>query len=687
MSSHDSLKRLFDPTSIAIVGASASPDKAGYQLIRNLHGFRGEIVPINPKADSILGHRAYPSLKAVERPIDLVVLAVPAAACVEALAEAVDTGAGAAMIVGGGFAEAGGAGEVLQADLARIVARGPTRLLGPNTAGFANPVRGFSACFAPGLDRLRSGKIAVVAQSAGVALTAGFTAHDRGHGLRLVAGLGNAVDINAADMLDFLADDEETAAIALHLEGVPNGRPLVEAARRLTARKPLVVLTVGRSDIGAFAASHTGNMIGGYDLRVAALRQAGAVVVDCIGDLVDATAALATVRLPARARPGVGIVTGQAGPGLLMLDLLKGHGVDVPPLQEMTAARIAALLPGMTYMANPVDTGRPSASFGGVISAVSGDPGVHLTLVYALHEPAAVQPTEALAGIGGRDGRPVVFGTMGLREDIQPTLEALWAAGVPAYASPEAAAGAVRALVEDSRARVGGERSTASPAGTPVAASASWAPPWDEARAKALLAAAGIATPLSFVCRTRQDAEAAFARIGGRAVVKVLNDAIVHKTEVGGVHLGVDSLSRLHAAIDAIDAIPVATRSRYLVEEMVPDGVELIVGAIADASFGPTVMVGAGGIDAELQRDRAVRLAPLSHDEAVGMLRALRCFPKLTGWRGRPGADIDTLASIIRRLADLIAADSRIAEIEINPLRVLPDRAVALDALLVPRVG
>jgi len=676
------LERLFAPRSIAVVGASASPDKAGHQLLKNLAGFAGTLYPINPKASEILGLRAYPSLAAIGTPVDLVALAIPAEACPAALAEADAAGAGGALIAGGGFGESGAPGRSLQEALAQVCRSGSIRLLGPNTAGFANPPAGFAASFAPGLERLQPGRIAVVAQSAGVNITTAFLLQHRGYGVRLAVGLGNSVDVTAADVVAWLADDPQTDVIALHLEGIPNGRALVETIRRAVPTKAVVALTVGRADVATFAQSHTGNLIGDYARKRAAWRAAGAVLVETTDELVDAAIALVHGRIPPKADAGVGLMTAQAGPGLLMFDALRTAGVALPTFGDATAARIAELLPPMTYVRNPVDTARPAPTYGEVLRAIANDPAIDAVAVYTLHEPAAVDPV-AVFGAARALGVPVVFGTMGIDGDVAPTFAALRELGVPAFPGPERTARAVRALVEDAaaRARIGRVRPSVAERAQRVAA------PLDELEAKALLRAYGIATPPARACATREDARVAFAALTKPVVVKVLNPAILHKTEAGGVHLFVDTPERLETALDTIDRIAAPIPSRYTIEEMAPPGLELIVGALNDPSFGPTVLIGMGGTLAEALRDTATTLAPLDVDDALALLATLRTATLLDGWRGTPAIDRRAVAQALVAVGRLIAAHPEIAELDVNPLRVYPRGVLALDAAVVLTPG
>ncbi len=676
-----SLTRLFAPHSIAVVGASSSPDKAGYQFLRNLATFPGPVYAVNPTAKEILGRRAYHSLAAIGEPVDLVALCIPAAACAAALREAASCGVGAALIVGGGFGETGTPeGKARQAEILAICRNAGIRLLGPNTAGFGNLSRDIAASFWAGLNVLPKGTISIVAQSSGVSVILATQLQNLGYGVNLSVRLGNSVDVTPADVVDYLADDDTTAAIALHFEGIADGRHLCEAIRHAVPRKPVIALTIGRTDIGTFARSHTGNMVGSYALKRAALRQAGAVVADSTNDLVDAAIALSQSRIPPKRDPGIGMVTGQGGAGLLMLDELRARGVAVPEFTAETLTTIRRLLPPMTYMRNPVDTARPTAGFGNVLAAVAADPGVDAVLVYLLRE-AGIDIDGLIGAAKAASAKPMVVGSGGFADDLAQDFSSLRRIGCPSFASPERAAKAMRALVEDARGRHAVLHQSA--AEMPRPAPALGPTPLDEAAAKTALQRYGIRVPRALSCKTREAAHAAFATLPPPLVVKVLNPAIVHKTDIGGVFLNVRTPAEMTAALDAIDRIPAPARSLYLVEETVPPGVELIVGGLNDASFGPTVMVGMGGVLAQAIKDTALRLAPLSRDDALEILASLKSAALLEGWRGAPPVDKVALADAIVGVGRIMAEHPEIAELDINPLRALPDGCVALDAVVV----
>ena len=673
------LARLFAPHSIAIVGASTSPEKVGYQLVEALRGFQGEVFPINPKASEVAGRRAYASLRDLPAAPDLVILGIPASACPGALEEAARVNAGGALIVSGGFGESGEQGAALQSQLTAICRDTGVRLLGPNTSGYIQPATAGHACFLPTVQQFKPGPLSIVAQSGGVNLTLAFLARRQGLGIRLAVGLGNAVDVDAADVIDYLADDADTQIIAVHLEGVSSGRRLYDAIVKATARKPVVVLPVGRAQVADFAESHTGNLMGAHAVTVAALRQAGAIVADSTEMLIDCAVAFTAGRARPTADPGVGILTGQAGPGLIILDALRSAGISVPPLQDATVASIAQHLPPMTYMRNPIDTGRPSPAFADVLLAGARDPAIDVFVTFALDEPAALDPVAVFDRAKADIRQPMIFATLGLEASVDATLARLRSSGIAAYESPERAANGARAIVEDARAR----HRRASHVATQPAQIAASATARDEAAAKALLQRIGISSPRSQACGTHAEVHDAFTALGKPVVLKVLDPAITHKTEVGGVHLNVRNEEQLAAALARIDAIPGDRAARgYLIEEMAPGGVDLILGARRDPSYGPTVLVGIGGVEAEALQDVSIRLAPLAEVDAREMLNELRARALLDGWRGAPPADREAIVAAILAVASLICSHADLSELDINPLRCGPHGALALDALM-----
>lgn len=673
----DGLDRLFRPETVAVVGASASPEKAGYKLVEAALGSGRTVFPVNPRADRILDLPVYPDLASLPQAPDLVMMGIPAGASPAALRAAADRGAGAAIIVSGGFGETESGGD-LQADLAAICRDTGIRLLGPNTSGFVAPADNMLGTFLPEGRALKPGNVAIVAQSGGVNLAVAFSALEEDIGLALAVGLGNAVDIRAADMVAYLGARDDVDVVILHLEGVVDGRRLHDAIAAAADSTAIVALPIGRTDVGAFAKSHTGNLMGDFALTRAGLEAAGAVVVDTTAEALDAARALRRCRLAPTPDPGVGLLTGQAGPGLIIADFLKLRGISMPVVSAETEAKIASLLPPMTYMKNPVDTGRPGETYGDVLKSLAGDPSIDAVLAYALYETGAMDPVAALTQPGL--AAPILYGTGGAEGDVAPVVARTEAAGVPSYRSPERAASGLAALARDAQAqwrRRERAAHTAADAGPALPEG-----PLDEAAAKRIVADLGIRIPEGVACPDRSAARAAFDSLAKPVAVKILDAAVAHKTEAGGVHLGIGTPEHLADALDRIDA-GAGGGHGYLIEEMAPSGVDLILGGRHDGSWGAAVLIGLGGTAAEAMGDVAVCLAPLGAADAEAMLAALRGGKMLDGWRGAPPCDRGAVINAIVAMGDFLAAHPTVSEVDINPLRATPDGVIALDALIV----
>lgn len=686
------LAPLFAPRGIAVVGASRDPSKLGAVMVRSLGTFPGPVAGINPRdADAAAGR--YESVAAAAdatgTQLDLAVLCVPAAASARALAEAAEGGARAAVVCSGGYAEAGGAGIGFQRDLAAAAASAGIVLLGPNTSGFVAPPLRLTASFVPGAASIPAGPVAVVAASGGVNHALAYLLAEAGLGVSLAVGLGNAVNVTACDVLAHLTGDDQTRAVALHVESVADGPALVAAIRQLTAHKPVAVLVVGRSDIADFAQSHTGALATSWRVTRAALRQAGAVIVYDERELVDAVTALSAVRLPPAAAqpglaPGVGVLTAQAGPALLHVDGLRARGVEVPALAPGTQQRLAELLPPLTYQANPVDTGRPGPGFADVLATVAADPRIGLVSVYALTEPDAVDLPSVVSRLAGHHPpfsscAALVAGLGGPPGEVAAQRQALRALGVPTVTSPNALTTAVTALLEDARGQAAAQWHADGPCVPPRIPVDLPAGPLDEDQAKTVLAALGIATPPRRACAHRDQAHAALAELPGPVAVKLLDAGIVHKSDVGGVWLGIRDPADLDRALDALED---AGHLRFLVESMAAPGVNLLAGASRDPVFGPVVLLGLGGVVAEALADVAVALAPLPASQAALLPSQLAGHALLDGFRGGPVADRAELGTVLARLGGLLAEHPGIEDIEINPLRVTRDGLVALDAVV-----
>ena len=586
-------------------------------MVAALSGFGGPVFAVNPGRPVVNGTPAFASVRDIGRPVDLAILVVPAPAVPDTLEDCGEAGVRAAVVCAGGFAESprGGA---LQDEILAVVRRQRIRLLGPNTSGFMNPAARLCANFVPTAASLEPGPVAVVAQSGGVNLATCFLCQAEGLGIRLGVGLGNAADVGFTDVLDWLAEDASTGAVGLHIEGVADGEALRATVSRLVERVPVVALKVGKADVAEFARSHTGAMLGSHRVAVTALRAAGAVVVDNLSEMVDALGALLFRRARPNRAPGAAVVTAQAGPGLLIADGLRSSGVSVPPLGPSTVERISGLLPPLTWIANPVDTGRPSDTFGRGSWRGPRRPGHRCRgALCPRRARRALDPAKVLGQLG--PAVPLVVGTGGPPGAVASVRSVLRPLGIPTYLAPDRVVTAVRAIVEDSIAQARAQaRITRSGRSAPAGVVGDL----DEDQAKTLFGSVGIATMPRRACANRDEARRGLAELGGPVVVKVLDARLLHKTELGGVRVGITTDAALEEALDSDRPDP-------------PGGTEALpgrspggAGCRADRGRGSGPHLGPGGAG----RDRRNRSGASRRGRARGWRRCPEETPP-TWWR------------------------------------------------------
>lgn len=670
------LDSLFAPSSIAVIGASETPGKLGAVMVDAVSHSGAAIYRVNPRSQNM-----HPSIDAAVAAaadgIDLAILCVPASVTAATLRAAADSGVRSALICAGGFAEAGGEGIGYQQDVQQVIEDTGIRVLGPNTSGFFVPHRNLRASFVPGAAKIPTGRVGVVSSSGGVNHAISFRLQREGVGVSLGVGLGAGIDVSFVDVINHLADDPHTHVIAVHLETVPDGSAMMAAVRRASAIKPVVALVVGENDIADFAQSHTGALATSWRTTRSALSQAGAVIVEDEGHLVDAAIALSYGRLPAHPDPGVALITGQAGPGLIIADRLNGNSVQVPLLEAETITRLAQLLPPLTYQSNPVDTGRPGPSFPEVIRTVAHDPGIQAVGIYGILEPV-VDFTQATVDSGVLESVPTVIAVEGDAQAVSDAVEQGETRNIPVVVGPTALARGLAALVADAQAQYRQQHPELVTA--PLILDEG---PWDEAAAKQILKTAGLTVPTSRTATTRDQAREAFAQLQAPVAVKLLDATVLHKTEVGGVHLNIRELEDLEQALDALEAI---NAPQVLLEEMAGSGIDLVVGAKRDEVFGPVLLVGLGGTAAEALADVSIRVAPVSQHAVHEMVSELLSSELLFGWRGGPELATDKLADVLATLGQVLLDNPSLQEIEINPLRLTKDGLICLDAVITDRI-
>lgn len=694
------LDALFHPRAVAVVGASG---KAGSMFARPLryltgYGFDGAVYPVNPGHDELEGRTCYPSLDALPEPVDLVCLLLPAARAVDAVRDAARAGARVVIVFASGFAEVGEQGRALQDELAAVATETGVRLLGPNCQGLLYRPNRLVATFTGALERslTPSGDVAYVGQSGAIGGSVLHLARDRGLGLDAWVSVGNQADLDVVAVADHLVADPAIRVVALYLETVDGAGYRALAAHARAAGKHLVVLRAGRSTAGASAMqSHTGTLQGpGAGFELLSEREHVTLVGD-VPELVETAFALSAHRLPAG--PRVGIVTSSGGAGILAADHCEAHGLAVPALSESTRVALADLVPGFGATRNPVDvtaqlfsgnSQEPAGDdpFSAVCTTVaeSGEVDVVAVILTMVVGETAERLARGLVHAGRTASTPILFAWLAGEELTQDARTVLREAGDPVYSSVESLARAAARLVRRGAGRAARPiTAIAVPALPDVPAGAV-----TEARAAALLDAVGVPRPGSRLVHDGAGAAAAAAELGGAVVLKVQSPDLVHKTEAGGVALGVRAADaeREHDALLARvgRAAPHATVDGVLVAQQLAAGTELIVGITGGRrGLPPILTVGAGGVATELHRDVASTVLPVDAGIVRELLDRLQCAPLLRGHRGRPPLDIDAVVSACVGLAALAEhLGDRLVELECNPLLVRESGVVALDCVL-----
>lgn len=675
------LRALFDPSSVAIVGASSNPLKWGHWLARGaLEGERRRAVYlVNRRGGEVLGRPAYRSLSELPETPELVVLAVPAAGFVEAVEASLAAGAKALVGITAGLGESGEEGRARErAAVERVRAAGAC-LLGPNCLGIFDAESELKLVSNP----LPAGPIGLISQSGNLALEVGLLAADVGLGFSRFVSLGNQADLDAAAFVAALAAHEPTKVVALYCEDFRDGREFARVAAE--AGKPVVLLTAGGSPAGARAArSHTGALVSEEVAVDAACRAAGILRARTPAELVDLTQALLAPHRPRGRR--VAIVGDGGGHGVVAADLASAAGFEPVPLSGRLSQQLAEALPPAAVTRNPVDLAgggeQDVRSFARVTRLLLASGEVDSVLLtgyfggYSEYAPELVgrelEVAQAMADAAAESGRPLVCHTMYWRSSAAATLRGR---GVPVYRTIESAVGSLRRLVEHATTPPRLRRVPTLPA----AAEPRLERAPDYFSARELIASSGVAFPAARRVRSVEEACAAAAELGYPVVLKATG--LLHKSDAGAVAVGLGSEEELVLAFSNI-----ATKSgEYSVERTAPlaEGVELIAGARRDPRFGPILLVGLGGIYAELLADIAVALAPVEETEAEQLLRSLRGAALLLGARGRPPVDLAAAARAASALSHLAASHPEIAEIEVNPLLVTPEGALGLDARVV----
>jgi len=708
------LDAVFRPRSVAVIGASRTRGTIGAAIFHNLisRGFEGPVYPVNPGADVVGSVRAYPSIEEVPGDVDLAIIVVPAVHVLDVLEACGRKGVRAAVVISAGFKESGAEGRAREQALVECARRYRMRLVGPNCLGVINaePEVSLDATFAPAWPP--HGQVAFSSQSGALGLAILDMAKTLNIGISHFISVGNKADVSGNDLLEFWEEDPGTRIILLYLESFGNARRFIEIARRVTRKKPVVAVKSGRSAAGARAASsHTGSLAG-PDAAVDALcRQSGVIRTDTMEELFDVAMLLAHQPVPRGHR--VGIVTNAGGPGIMASDACEGHGLVVPALAEDTLEALRAFLPPEASTRNPVDmiASATPESFERAVQLLACDPNVDAVL--AIYVPpivtrpldvaqAIVRGADAAAAAAREKGelpKPMMscfLGSHGVPEGLQSLQEG----NIPSYAFPEAAAIALaRAVrygawlaapagivpeldnVDPARARAAIERALDREAGSEAT---TWLRP---AELLEVLEAYGLRVVQSAHARTVEAAVEAATRIGYPVVIKLESDTITHKSDVGGVVLDVRNETEVRRAFADIERKLDELGRRgemhgVSVQQLIKGGVEAIVGVTSDRGFGPLLMFGLGGVYVEVLKDVAFRIHPLTDRDAAGLVREVRGYPLLEGYRGQPPGDTAALEDVLLRVSRLVGDLPEIQEMDLNPLKVLAPGSgcIAVDA-------
>lgn len=702
------LERFFNPRAIAIIGASQDLNTISGQPLRFLksHGYEGKLYPVNPRYGEVAGLRCYAALAEVPDVPDLALVLVNAARVADMLRQCGEKGVPYVIIFSSGFSEMGGKGVALQKELTAIAREYDIGVIGPNCQGMINVAdqvyAGFGSVFNA---HYNPGPVSMVSQSGGFGFSVmNLSSLEGGLPFRQMVTTGNEIGVSTLDFIDYYVRDPKTEIIVGYIEGLKDARRLIEVGNKaMAARKPILMWKVGNTEQGQkAAASHTANLGGAMTLYKAAFRQAGIIQVDDIQDVVDYGRGFCCGRLPEGNR--LAIITISGGAGILMTDECIGRGMRVPPLSAETAAKLREFVPSFGSLLNPVDVTaaifNDTTLINRTLQVIVDDPNIDCVAMInaSLQGELAAKIAREIVSVASNTTKPI-FIAWSAREAVAPeAYAALDGARIPHYRSPVRCGRALAALSGYAEAlRRHAETSDETPLKLSVeaarAAISKATADVSEHAAKRLLAHYGIPVTREELATSDKEALAAARRIGYPVALKVQSSDIPHKTEAGAVKLGVASDAELAIAYKEVIANAQAYRpgariEGVLVAEMAGKGVEAILGAVNDPLFGPAVMFGLGGIFAEVLKDVAFRLAPLTPSEARRMVEEIKGYPLLAGARGRAIADVDALVDALVRLsAAAVDLGENFAELDVNPMFVYDKGkgVKAVDALIKPR--
>lgn len=694
------LEAIFAPRSVAVLGASPNPARLGHQVLKNIveSGFQGRIFPIHPSASSVLDLPAYPDVLEVPESVDLAVLVIPTQHVIEAVEQCGEKGIKGLIVITAGFKEVGGEGKERERQLLETVQRYGMRMVGPNCLGVIDTISNLNATFAALMPE--AGEIAFMSQSGALCTAILDWSKVAGIGFSRFVSLGNKADVDEVTLLKAWNDDPHSKVILAYLEGINNGPDFVAAAREVTRNTPVVAIKSGATAAGTRAvSSHTGSLTGSESAYEAAFGQSGIIRANSMEELFDF--ALAFAYQPPIKGNRVAIVTNAGGPGIIATDAIERSGwLKMAEFASETISRLEHDLPPTANVFNPVDVIGDARSdrYRVAISAVIDDPGVDAVLVLLTPQAQSDLPETAqtIIDLSADRKKPVVTSFMGAYS-LGPALELLNQNRIPNYAFPERAVSALAAMArhrewrlqpDPEYAHFGADQERVAALFKQVRAAGRVE--LGEIEAREVMEAYGMHLPQSRLARSPDEAVQIASEIGYPVVMKISSPDILHKSDVGGVKVGLADATAVRDTYELIEyrARKYSSNARIwgvLVQEMVRKGRELLVGVSRDPQFGPLVAVGMGGIYVEVLRDVAFRLAPISKQEIATQLRSIRTFPLLRGVRGEPPADIASIEEVVLRVSQLVTDFPEIVEMDINPLVVhnQGEGAIVLDARII----
>jgi acetyl coenzyme A synthetase (ADP forming)-like protein len=691
------LESLFNPNSIAVIGASQDPKKVGHAILQNLLTFKfsGKLYPVNPSGNEILGLKVYPKVADINGTIDLAIITIPARLVPASLRECAGAGIKSAIIVSSGFKEAGSEGTLLEEELKKIGREEGIRILGPNCLGLINTSNRMNATFAA--DMLPKGKIAFFSQSGAMGIAIMDWAIGNEVGFSKFVSLGNKADLSEIDFIEYFMNDPDTSLILGYIEDVVEGKRFMEIAQKATKIKPIILLKSGGTAAGARAASsHTGALAGSDVAFDAAFRQTGIVRAHGVQDLFDTALAFAEGKLPTGNR--LLVITNAGGPGIIAADTAEQLHIDLPRMTTESIAAIAKKLPSNATVFNPVDVVGDATSerYAVVLEQAIKDPNVDGMVV--ILTPQAMTDMEKTAEViiaaSKTTKKPIITSFMG-EARVRNAIHQLKDASIPNFSYPELAIKAFKRLsdhvarqkaaIEKTAARV---QSDSNARGIITGILQSGVTQVGEDEAMQILACYGFQFPKRALARTAREAAKAASELGFPVVMKISSPDILHKTDVGGVRVNVRTPKEAEEAFVEITAnarriMRDAFIKGVMVYEMVQGGKEVILGVTRDRTFGHMIMFGLGGIYVEVLKDVSFRIAPVDERNASAMVNEIKTIGLLRGARGERPADIHAVVNAIVDLSRLVSDFPEIEELDVNPLIVMEEGAVALDARMI----